>query len=444
MIVQNKNRMLKRLLVFCLLGNLQLSAQLLPSIGLVTQPLNSATLCNQPFYTGSFYNTGYQRGNTVPDFKLYKLNGDSLVLSQALLGGKQILLIAGSLTCPVFRAKVNTINQVASTYSNAIDIYVVYTLEAHPTDTSVYFGYVNVTSQNNSAGILFPQPKTYAARKAMVDTMSAWVNLQVPVLIDGPCDQWWTNFGPAPNNSYLIGTNGVVRSKHGWFHKSPDNIYCDLDSLLNINSGLCTNANTPPGQFTVNVINDQVSGNPGDLLYDYLQLINTSSLTCNIKIKKLQKDLPASWETAFCADICYGIADDSVQLAMEPYDTLLFSLDFFTGALPDTGSVKVGMKNTGKSNNSFVFTLRASTLQNNLSLNKLTAANSLLPFPNPANSTVLFPFVNEGDLVRIINTQGLSVFDGTGVKQVDVHDWPPGLYFGVINGNVPFKIIVER
>src|SRR4051794_19849988 len=107
------------IIVFLMLGFAQ--AQLLPSIGLTTQPANSATLCEPPYYTGSFYTSGYQVGDTVPDFKLYSLSGDSLILSQQLQLHKPVLLIAGSLTCPVFRSKVPIINQVMATYGASIN-----------------------------------------------------------------------------------------------------------------------------------------------------------------------------------------------------------------------------------------------------------------------------------------------------------------------------------
>src|SRR5687768_9172822 len=81
-------------------------SQLLPGIGLNSAPGDNAVICPEQFYLGNFYSSGYHKGDTVPDFKLYGLNGDSLALSQALAGGKPVLLIAGSLTCPVFRAKI--------------------------------------------------------------------------------------------------------------------------------------------------------------------------------------------------------------------------------------------------------------------------------------------------------------------------------------------------
>ncbi|MES2681247.1 MAG: T9SS type A sorting domain-containing protein [Bacteroidota bacterium] len=416
-----------------ILSLLQVKAQLLPSIGLNTIPANSASICAEPFYSGNFYSSGYQQGAAVPDFKLYSLNGDSLVLSQALAGGKPVLLIAGSLTCPVFRAKVATINQVVATYSSNIRIYIIYTLEAHPTDTSVYFGYINVTSQNISAGILFPQPQTYADRKNMADTMNTLFNLTAPVFIDGPCNTWWKNFGPAPNNSYLIGTNGVVLTKHGWFHKSPDNIFCDLDSILNLNSGLCIPPPTIPGSFTLNVLNSSVTGAPNDLLYDYVDLINTTSVTTTIKVKKLIKSLPPVWQTAFCADICYGFNDDSVEVSIDAYDTLHFSLDFFTASIPDSGSVKVGFKNVNKSNNSFSIWLKASTIVNDVSIQNYN--KRALPFnvyPNPATNR-FFIETSESEFSLIVyDVVGRQKYLSQNEKTIDTSQWHNGIYFLVL------------
>jgi hypothetical protein len=431
-----------------ILSSFQLRSQLLPSVGLNSIPPDSASVCTEPFYLGNFYSTGYQQGDTVPEFKLYGLNGDSLILSQALSSGKPVLLIAGSLTCPVFRAKVATINQVVSTYSPNIKIYVIYTLEAHPTDTSVYFGYVNVTSQNTSAGILFPQPQTYGQRKNMVDTLSSYVSLNAPVFIDGPCNNWWKNFGPAPNNSYLIGTNGVVLNKHGWFHRSPDNIFCDLDSILNLNTGLCIPPPTVPGSFTLNVLNSSITGTPEDLLYDYVNIVNTTSATTAIKIKKIQKSLPSVWQTAFCADICYGTMEDSVEVSVEPFDTLRFSLDFFTGSLPDSGSVKVGFKNINKSSNSFSMWLKATTVLNDAGIQDHNKPGGLFNvYPNPATGQI-FVETHESDFsIAVYDLVGRQNFLSQNEKVIDTSQWQSGIYFIVLktsSSTFSRKLIISR
>ena len=40
------------------------------------------------------------------------------------------------------------------------------------------------------------------------------------ILVDAPGNDWWLNFGQAPNNAYLILTDGKVHSKQGWFNPS--------------------------------------------------------------------------------------------------------------------------------------------------------------------------------------------------------------------------------
>jgi hypothetical protein len=406
-----------------------LKAQLLPSIGLSVTPSDNVPVCTEPFYTGSFYTSGYQVGDTVPDFKLYAINGDSLVLSKSLLSGKPALLIAGSLTCPVFRAKVATINQVVSTYSPLINVYVIYTIDAHPTDTSVYFGYVNVTSQNTSAGILFPQPVTYGGRKAMVDTMDHWVNLNAPVFIDGPCNGWWHHYGPAPNNAYLIDTNGTVALKHGWFHKYPDNIYCDLDSILNFNSGLCVPTTTASGNFSLHIVNYSVTGQPGATLYDYVDIVNPTSLSTTVKIKKLQKNHPQSWQTSFCADICYGTADDSITVSIDPYDTLKFSLDFYTGGSADSGSVKVGFKNTMKAANNYTLLLKAYTEEQTTGVTKTAALREgIRLLPNPASCNVRIDSDDKEFNLEVLDAFGRVVLRQVNDRSLNVSALSPGIY----------------
>ncbi len=423
-------------------------SQLLPPIGLSAMPANSAPLCAEPFYLGSFYTSGYQQGDTVPDFKLYNLSGDSIILSQQLSAGKPVLLIAGSLTCPVFRAKVTTINQVMATYSANIKVFVIYTIEAHPTDTSVYFGYVNVTSQNITAGILFPQPQTYGQRKQMLDTMSSFVNLNAPVFIDGPCNNWWHNFGPAPNNSYLIGTNGVVLNKQAWFDKDPDDIFCQLDSILNVNSGLCIPPPAIPGNFTVTALSTSVNCNPQQLLYNYFDVINTSSVVTTVKIKKTQKVLPAAWQTAFCADVCYGTADDSIQVSLNPFDTLHCSFDFFTDAIADSGRVKVGFKNINKPNNSFSLWFKANTLP--LDVGIMDHAMATPPFnvyPNPATNKILISTAEKNYTIKVYDAIGKEKESMLHNNYIDTQLWPNGVYLIVFNSPAATfskRIIISR
>ena len=404
-------------------------AQLLPSIGLNAPPADNAAICTIPWYLGSFYTSGLSEGSFAHDFKLYDLNGDSLVLSQKLATGKPVLLVAGSLTCPVFLGKIPIINQVVSTYGNQIQVYVIYTLEAHPTDTSVYFGYVNIGNQNLNAGILFPQPTTYGMRKHMVDTMSFWSTINAPIFIDGPCNEWWSTFGPAPNNAYLIDTSGKIYAKHGWFHRNADNIFCDIDSLLGINSGLCTAAGGA-GNFQVQVLNNFASGNAGSIVYDFANLINNTNDNVTIGIKKLQKNLPATWQTAFCADVCYAPTDDSITVMVPANDTLLFSLDFITSLPADSGSVNVGFRNANDNNNQYSVKFRASTFPAaTLENDKET---QLVVHPNPAHQYLFMSRDLSIESLKVMNTLGELQSIQYLNERIDISGLPLGTYFVII------------
>ncbi|MDZ4664984.1 MAG: T9SS type A sorting domain-containing protein [Bacteroidota bacterium] len=421
-------RSLKYVIVIILFGfKTSLNAQLLPSIGLNAQPPNTATLCYPPYYTGSFYTSGYQVGNTVNDFKLYNLLGDSIILSDELQNGKPILLIAGSLTCPVFRGKIPTINQVMATYGSSISVFVIYTIEAHPTNISVYSGNVNVTNQNINDNILFPNSLTYGDRKQMVDTMSDYVSLNAPVFIDGPCNEWWNNFGPAPNNSYLIDINGVVVSKHGWFHKQPtDNIFCDLDNYLSITSGSCI-VTTAPGHFSVNVINNISNGIPGSTLYDKALIVNTQSVPVTVTAQKVFEVLPSGWQASFCADVCYTANDYNISFVVAAYDTLDFSLDFSTSMVGDSGKVGVQFSNLNNSNNSFNYWFKASTYPST-GVKENNGGSDIIFYPNPFSGSIKISSSENDFEIEINDVVGRQMTYLIGTREIDTHTWPSGVY----------------
>lgn len=346
-------------LVFCaysIKGFAQLGLSITPSG--IPQPLDP--ICNIPTYLGSFYTSGPQVGTYSPDFTLYGLQGDTLHLATLLANGKPLLLVNGSLTCPVFRNKMPDLEQIAITYAGLIEIAIVITVEAHPTDISPYFGYVNITSQNQQEGILYPQPQTYAERAALAQIAVNHSNISLPVYLDRPCQEWWSYFGPAPNNAYVFMSNGQIAVKHGWFHRNPDHMFCDLDSILGITSGFCQ-TNPSYGNFQAQPINLQSSGNPGDILFNYIDLIAGPQGDAEVLIMKLEEQYDPGWETAFCADICYSTAADSIVVTIPANDTMHFSLDFLSPSTPGQSRVKLGFRNQNNTQNKFSFVLDAST-----------------------------------------------------------------------------------
>jgi hypothetical protein len=315
-----------------------------PSIGITSLPADSDPICTIPTYTGEFDVSGLQAGDTASDFTLYDLNGDSVNLRDELTAGKPVLLISSSYTCPIFRNKIPVINSVVAAYGGQVAVFVVYTVEAHPDiDISPYFGFVNTTQNNIDAGILYRQPTTYGERKDVLSDLLDSIQIDAPVLIDGPCNEWWAHYGPAPNNATLIDTTGIVFSKHGWFDRYPADIFCDLDSLL----GNPTNCdNSADGTFELVLTSDTVTYGPaGSALYCTADLINNSTEDVLILVRRIQNQIPPGWASAMCLDICLSSNVDSTSVFVPAGETQEYVMYFFTDSSADTGATSILFRN---------------------------------------------------------------------------------------------------
>ena len=90
------------------------------------------------------------------------------------------------------------INNIKTERSDELTVLVVYTVEAHPMgDISPYYGFENTGEQNFEDGVLEPQAVTYGQRVEQAAVMKDALGLQTRVLIDGPCNEWWTANGQA-------------------------------------------------------------------------------------------------------------------------------------------------------------------------------------------------------------------------------------------------------
>ncbi len=405
-----------------------------PGIGLNALPADSDSICPIPVYTGSFDNTGYTVSDTVPDFTLYDLNGTAYNLSTLLQSGTPVLLISSSLTCPVYRGKIPVINQMASVYGSQLQIFIVYTVEAHPViDISPYSGTVWTTSSNQTENILFRQPVTYGERKAMVDTMLSLFTINVPVLIDGPCNNWWLNYGPAPNNAYLIDGNGRVVAKHGWFNKPPDNMFCSVDSLLGFNSGQCTSFGNN-GNFSFALDLDSVEyGLPGQTLAIHATLTNTAAnQNVVMDIIKRQVNIPAGWNTALCADICYAPTDDSIRITAPPLTVQPFIFYFYTDLTPGQGMVRVLFRNAFNQQNRVLQNFYG--LTNATVITEPSVEEDFYFYPNPAGEQLIFYGNNDYQRYTLINQNGAVERSGSTGRFLNLDNLPSGLYYLQLEG----------
>lgn len=329
---------------------------LLPTLGVGAVPNDADPICTLPVQTPPIASCGRPEGEQAADFTLHDVEGNAFNLGTALLEGKPVLMISSSYTCPVFRNKVPKINQLFADHAGELTIVIIYTPEAHPAvDISPYFGAVNTGQQNLNEGILIEQPETYGERRAVLQDMLAGLQIDAPVYLDGPCNEWWDYYGPQPNNAYLIDVNGTIHTHHDWFDKLPDDIDCDIEDLLALPPTSDCGGTTFGGDFNVQwMSNDTVYGEGGTTLTAHLKLFNTSATEeVLVRVVKLQTNLPEGWQTSLCLDVCYLPDVDTALVPIAAGDTMHFYYYFYSTPGDAIGYTRLGMRNENNFNNSF-------------------------------------------------------------------------------------------
>jgi hypothetical protein len=273
---------------------------------------------------------------------------------------------------------------------------------------------------------------TYLERKNLADTLLQNYTVNFPMYMDGPCNEWWHTYGPAPLNAYLIDTSGEVILKHGWFHQYPNNIYCELDSILNITLPYCATASAN-GSFVLNPTSPVSWGQPGQSLYSTADIINNSADDVLIEVVKISEFYAAGWNSGFCMDICYPTFIDSTTILMAPGDTMHFSLDFFTSLTPDSSRVRVGFRNVNFPNNAYSQWFYGYTSP--VGIAEENSAPAFTVAPNPCNDQL---FLQQSSNVEnaayvIRDVQGricrtVLMQENTSAT-IDVSELQPGIYF---------------
>ncbi len=180
-------------------------------------------------------------GDTIPDFTLFTLAGRPVNIGEVLSEGKPVLMISASYTCWEYREMIPFINRIDSLHGENLTVLIVYTTEAHPIDTNPYTGNIyhngGMWFEGNVAEcVLYKQPRTYGERKNLVQEMRNHITILPEVIIDGPGNEWWHYFGPAPNNAYLINRHGIIESKFPWLKNGDERLEEDIIRLLSKSS----------------------------------------------------------------------------------------------------------------------------------------------------------------------------------------------------------------
>ncbi|HET8962832.1 MAG TPA: T9SS type A sorting domain-containing protein, partial [Chitinophagales bacterium] len=350
-------------------------------------------------------------------------------MSDILQEKKPVLLISCSYTCFVFRSKLEKINYLNYMYGDSLNIFLVYSVEAHPvTDISPYFGYVNTSSQNYEDNVLYRQPTTYYERKSIVHDMLQRETISVPVLIDGPCNFWWENFGKSPNCAFLIDTNGIVYEAEEWFDRYPDDIQSSIQEIL---EETVVPKDTVYGEVEFpESSNECISDIPGSIIFAGDYIINNDVSEAVIDISVSDLELPADWNFSICTDVCYPPGIDSVTMVIEPGDSKLLSVHYYTSDLPNEFSnITLELQNHNIIENRSAFTVKACTTEKEAVVEETIIAL----YPNPVSDQL---FINSVDAfimdVQLYQINGQLMYENNSPSnaiQIDVHSFPVGIYF---------------
>lgn len=400
-------------------------AQLLPHIGLDELPANDEPICELPLYDANYQNVGYDDGTFVADFTLFDINSEDFTLSQELENGLPVLLISSSYTCPVFRGKIGLINQLVSEYGDQIRIAVIYTVEAHPDeDISPYFGYVNPGSANQQQGVLYNQPTTYGERLDILNDLLEAQTIDFDIYVDGPCNAWLENYGPAPNMAYLLNTDGTVYTKHGWFDKYPDDIGCDIETMLDPDYDCPEDVSG----FYQMMVNDSIAyGDPFETIYAYATLQNNSNAPVLIEVERVDLGLPQGWASSMCLDICLQTNETYTEVLLEPDEQITYTNYFYTSETEGLGTATIQFRNSQISQNQHEFTFYGQVGTVGIENEKWKIENGLDVFPNPT-SDIVSVLGGTPDLIVLFALNGIKVLEESGTSWIDTSALPSGLY----------------
>ncbi len=133
-------------------------------------------------------------GDPVPPFDLPTTDGDRF-RSTALT--KPVLMVFGSLTCPLTEASGPGLNQLHRRFGDQVRFVAVNVREAHP-------------------GENIPQPHTAADKLAQAHALRDHHRFEFAVAVDDLDGTLHRAMSPKPNSAYLIDQTGTIRFRAQW------------------------------------------------------------------------------------------------------------------------------------------------------------------------------------------------------------------------------------
>lgn len=135
-------------------------------------------------------------GDLVPAFDLPVVGGGRF-RSRDLADDGPVLMIFGSMTCPVTDNAAPGLNELYRRFGSRVRCVMVNVREAHP-------------------GTSVPQPTTFAAKAAHAEQMRDLHRFGFEVAVDDIDGTLHRALGPKPNSAYILGADGIIRFRAQW------------------------------------------------------------------------------------------------------------------------------------------------------------------------------------------------------------------------------------
>lgn len=178
-------------------------------------------------------------GDEAPDVPLFDPETNRMMRIRSLPGDLPLLIVFGSYSCPLFRGRLDDLETLADSHRGQLEIVIVYTLEAHPTDENPYVRGVWLSRVNDTLNVRIRQHRNMEERLAVVRNPPQGLDTSIRILVD-PVDYLetvdaiseigssnpennpaWKAYGLLPNSAFLVAANGRIAFRMPWFSVEP-------------------------------------------------------------------------------------------------------------------------------------------------------------------------------------------------------------------------------
>jgi len=151
-------------------------------------------------------------GDHAPSFDLPTTDGGRITSESIRREGKPVLLVFGSLTCPVTESAAGGLNDLHARYGDRVRFVMVNVREAHPGSTT-------------------GQPRDAEQKRANAIALRAHHRFAFEVAVDDIEGTLHRAFGPRPSSAYLLDPSGEILFRAHWSNTT-DAIGNALESIV--------------------------------------------------------------------------------------------------------------------------------------------------------------------------------------------------------------------